>query len=219
MENKKESTNIFDAFEPVNAEFIVGRKIHELRAKRNFSLRQMAERSGLNINTLSMIENGKTSPSVSTLQRLSVALGVPITSFFESDPILKHVVFSKAEERSTTTFNNAHMQNLGKDLAGNCVQPFVVTLEPGAGSGNHEIVHTGHEFVYCLFGSIHYKVGEDDFDLGENDSLVFEAHRPHSWENSGNSITRILLVLYSCDEWEEPGARHFKPENLEKEQE
>jgi hypothetical protein len=37
----------------------------------NLTIRALASQSGLAVNTLSLIENGKTSPSVSTLQQLA----------------------------------------------------------------------------------------------------------------------------------------------------
>ena len=63
----------------------VGRCLRRLRDGRDLSIRALAEQSGLNVNTLSLIENGKSSPSVSTLQQLASALAVPITAFFEMD--------------------------------------------------------------------------------------------------------------------------------------
>jgi transcriptional regulator with XRE-family HTH domain len=104
--------------------------IWELRNQQGFSLQSLAERSGLNINTLSLIENGKSSPSVGTLQQLDKALEEPITTFFEFEPVSKWVVFTAYNRRPEATFSNAYMQNLGKDLAGNALQPFVVS--PGA---------------------------------------------------------------------------------------
>ena len=50
-------------------------------AERGLSIRTLAERSELNVNTLSLIENSKTSPSVSTLQQIAAALEVPIDGF------------------------------------------------------------------------------------------------------------------------------------------
>src|SRR4030065_947235 len=61
----------------------VGRNLRDLRAERELSIRSLAELSGLNVNTLSMIENGKSSPSVSTLQQLASAINVSTPAFFE----------------------------------------------------------------------------------------------------------------------------------------
>lgn len=199
------------------AELLVGRRLRDLRTRRGFSLRALADRSGLNVNTLSLVENGKSSPSVSTLQQLALALDVPISAFFESEPVEKRVVFTSADQRPQAAFGSTKMQNLGKDLTGNVVQPFLVTLKPGMGSGERMIVHTGHEFVYCLNGFIHYQIEQDEFYLKAGDSLVFEAHLPHCWENKGDDTAQILLILYPSDEREEPGGRHFSLEIMKKE--
>jgi len=199
------------------AEMLVGRNLRDLRNRRGLSLRALAERSGLNVNTLSLVENGKSSPSVGTLQQLAQALDVPITTFFETEQVEKRVVFTPAEQRPFAAFGSTQMQNLGKDLAGKVVQPFVVTLQPGMGSGDRMIVHTGHEFVYCLEGSIHYQISQEEFNLQKGDSIVFEAHLPHCWENKGEEVAQILLTLYPTDEREEPGGRHFSLDYLQKE--
>jgi quercetin dioxygenase-like cupin family protein len=156
-----------------------------------------------------MVENGKSSPSVGTLQQLALALNTPKVTFFESEPVEKKVVFTPADQRPQTVFINTRMQNLAQDLAGRVVEPFVVSLKPGAGSGNRMIVHTGHEFVFCLSGSIDYHIAEENYLLKPGDSLVFESHLPHRWQNIGEGTTEILLILYPSDDREEPGGRHF----------
>ncbi len=191
------------------AETEVGRRLRELRAMRGLSLRALADRSGFNINTLSLIENGKTSPSVSTLQQLAHSLEVPITAFFESSLTPRQVVFTPNQERPTTQFGSSTMQNLGKDLAGSELQPFIVTLQPGEGYCEPIIVHTGHEFVFGLTGSVDYCIEEKTYPIGPGDALVFESHLPHSWRNSSSQEARFLLVLHAPDRHEEPLKRHF----------
>jgi transcriptional regulator with XRE-family HTH domain/predicted Fe-Mo cluster-binding NifX family protein len=215
MSSNENPLNNQHAFTP--AEIIVGRKLRELRSKKGLSLRALAERSGLNFNTLSLVENGKSSPSVGTLQQLALALEVPISTFFESEPVEKRVVFTPADQRPQAAFGSTILQNLSQDLAGNAVQSFVVTLKPGMGSGEHEIVHTGHEFIYCLRGSLHYQIESSDYWLHPGDSLVFESHLPHRWENNGQEDTQILLVLFPSDLRETPGGRHFTAETMKKE--
>ena len=60
----------------------VGGRLRELRQGIGLSMRALARMSGLSANALSMIERGKTSPSVSTLYKLATAMGIPITAFF-----------------------------------------------------------------------------------------------------------------------------------------
>ena len=107
------------------------------------------------------------------------------------------------------TFSHTRLENLGKDLAGSAVQPFVVTLAPGAGSGERMIVHTGHEFVYCLSGRVIYTIDDKTYPLESGDSVVFESHLPHCWKNHSDGEAQIILIMYPADEHEAPGGRHF----------
>jgi len=197
---------------PGTVEIIVGRRLRELRAEKGLSIRALAEKSGLNANTLSLIENSKTSPSVSTLQQLAGALGVPITAFFETDAPKNNIAFQKAGQRPTVTFAHGIMEDLGAGLTSRGAEPFIVTLEPNADSGPNPIVHTGREFVYCMEGHLAYTIEEQTFILEPGDSLLFEAFLPHRWQNVGSTPSRSLLALCPADERDRPTEHHFKIE-------
>jgi transcriptional regulator with XRE-family HTH domain len=193
------------------SEVNVGQRLRELRAERDLSIRALAEQSGLAINTLSLIENGKTSPSVSTLQQIAAALQVSITAFFETGVSKSSVSYVKAGQRSSVAFAYGTLQDLGAGLSSRAVEPFLVTLEPNAGSGTNPIVHTGHEFVYCLTGRIVYTIEDHAFLLEPGDSLLFEPRLPHRWQNVDARPSQALLVLYPADALDRPTERHFEP--------
>ena len=192
-----------------SAEINVGRRLRELRTERGLSIRALAQQSGLNVNTLSMIENGKTSPSVSTLQQVAGALKAPINAFFETHIYPQTIVYQRAGNRQLAAFTHGTLADLGAGFTHSGLEPFVVTLEPQADSGDTPIVHTGLEFVYCLEGCITYEVEGETFTLDSGDSLLFEAHLPHRWRNAGNTPSRSLLLLCPSDERDHPDERHF----------
>src|SRR3990172_5444870 len=99
----------------------VGRRLRELRAEHNLSIRALAERSGLAVNTLRLIENSRTSPSVGTLQQIAVALDVPITAFFETDAPKNKVAYVKTGQRPRAAFAPGTLEELGGGLAGGAV--------------------------------------------------------------------------------------------------
>ncbi len=173
----------------------VGARLRTLREGRQLSIRALAEASGLAVNTLSLIENGKTSPSVSTLQQVAVALGVPITSFFEPESPRSRVVFMPASQRVATDLPHGMLSDLGMGLAQRSIEPLLITLDPGAGSGSQSIVHPGQEFVFCLEGRIRYVVNGETYMLGPGDSLIFESSLPHGWENPEATPAQALLIL------------------------
>jgi transcriptional regulator with XRE-family HTH domain len=183
--------------------------MRELRAERGVSIRGLAKKSGLNANTLSLIENNKTSPSVSTLQQVAAALGVPIAALFETKKPPQRIIYQQDGDRPTASFAHGTLSDLGAGFSIRGIEPFLVILEPKADSGAVPIVHTGVELVYCLQGCLEYEVNEEVYLLGAGDSLVFEAYLPHRWRNVGETPSRSLLVLSSTDDHDRPDERHF----------
>jgi len=190
-------------------EIDIGKRVRQLRTGKGFSLRGLAEASRLNVNTLSLIENGRTSPNVSTLQQLAIALKIPLTAFFEAELPEKHIVFQKAGRRPRAAFSNGTMEDLGAGLTLHGGKPLLVILEPHANCGPTQIVHTGREFVYCLDGQLTYIVEEREYKLEAGDSLIFEAHLPHYWENAGATLSRSILIICPEDEDDRSTEKHF----------
>jgi transcriptional regulator with XRE-family HTH domain len=188
----------------------VGKRLHELREAREISMRALAARSGLSANALSMIERGRTSPSVSTLYKLAEALGVPVTEFFAPGVDKQRAVLVRTDERTRVPFAHGVWEGLGGEKFTGRVEPFVMTLETGASSGTHPMVHTGHEFVYVLRGRLEYLVEDERYELEAGDSLLFAAQLQHRWRNPGHTVANVLIVLSGFAEGEHPDALHWQ---------
>jgi transcriptional regulator with XRE-family HTH domain len=190
----------------------VGGRLRELRQGIGVSMRALARMSGLSANALSMIERGRTSPSVSTLYKLATAIGVPITAFFREEPSQSDVVFRKASERTRVPFMRGLWEGLGGEMFTGRVEPFMLTLESGASSGPFGIVHSGHEFVYCLRGELGYEIENEHYLLEQGDSLLFAAELRHRWRNPGKTVANALFVLSGFSEDERPSEFHISSE-------
>lgn len=187
----------------------VGRRLQEIRIMQGLSQRLLAEMSGLNFNTLSLIENEKTSPNVSTLQQLASALNVPIIAFFESISENHEVVFQKEGERHQTPFPQGNFEDLGGGMALGEATPLLMTLNPNQESDPNPISHSGQEFVYCLEGSVILWVDEDKYVLEPGDSLIYDARIPHHWENGGDTFCRAIWVVSPSDFKDREVIRHL----------
>lgn len=193
----------------------VGERLRMLRQERGMSMRALARASGLSANALSMIERGRTSPSVSTLYKLSEAMNVPITAFFRENPPQNEVVFTKSTERTRVPFLRGLWEGLGGENFIGRVEPFMLTLESGATSGPFGIVHTGHEFVLCIRGQLEYQVENQRYLLEPGDSLLFAAHLKHRWRNPGKTVTNAMFVLAGFEHDERPSEFHISSNKSE----
>ena len=92
--------------------FDVGSRIRELRQGRGLSMRALGRISGLSPNALSMIERGLTSPTVSTVYKISHAMGLPITSIFREKPSRTPCVYRKQDSSRQIKAPDAVIENL-----------------------------------------------------------------------------------------------------------
>jgi transcriptional regulator with XRE-family HTH domain len=170
----------------------LGERIRTLRKAAGLTIRALAERCHLSANTLSLIENDHTSPSVQTLYSLARGLDVSVSSFFDCREAEQAVVYQKQGQRSVLSFPNGSPENLGDGLPPLGAEPILVTLENGPGIPA-DTNHTGREFVYCLSGRMACVIAGQIYSLASGDSLLFDASLPHRWENADLAPSRLLV--------------------------
>lgn len=188
----------------------VGQRIRILREQKSLSLRALAERSGLSINAISLIERGENSPTVSSLHLLAMALDVSIIDFFEQGAE-QTTVFVRPEHRLYSQANGIVMESLGIGLPNQQLQPFLITVAPGAGKVDQPIRHTGEEFIYCLQGEVEYCVAESVYKLEPGCSLLFQAMLPHCFRNITHNPA-VLMMIFQTDKGSQM-ARHLHLES------
>ena len=178
----------------------LGNRLRELRRQQGLSLRALAEKSGLSANTLSLIENGKTSPSVATLQQISLALNIPITAFFEVKVNREPVIFTQKDERSSSAFLHGKLEELGSGVGNEGLQPFIINFDPHSDSGSQPLTHEGSEFIFCLSGRVIYNVVGEEYTLEPGDSLLFASKMPHTWFNPLDEPSSVIIVMATPEE-------------------
>lgn len=185
----------------------VAQQIRILRERRNLTQRSLAEASGLSRNTLSLLERGQTSPTVSTLKRLATALGVDINAFF--NPIdEERVIHTKSQKRPNLELSQGMMSDLGVGMHDQLVTPLILQLDPGARSGP-PLSHDGQDFVYCLSGEVLYNVNGKAYILEPGDSLFFEGNLLHRFQSTAAEKSEVLIILSTPHESAQYISEHF----------
>jgi transcriptional regulator with XRE-family HTH domain len=175
----------------------VGQQIRKIRKQRGLSIRALAKICGMSPNAISLIERNENSPNVSSLHQMAIALDVPITDFFY-DETETTTLYVKKDQGVRYQNNGNILESLGIGLPNQQLEPFRVTIEPGSATAEEPITHPGHEFVYCLAGSVDYYVADQHYPLAAGDSLLLEASNPHRWLNSSERPATILLIFQAA---------------------
>lgn len=189
-----------DAREKV-LELAIGREVRAFRKKLGITVADLASTTGISLGMLSKIENGITSPSLTTLQTLSNALGVPITAFFRRFEEDRSAVFVKAGEgmdveRRGTRAGHQYtlLGHIGSNTSGVEVEPYLITLTEDS-DVFPMFQHDGMEFLYMLEGEVVYRHGGKLYRMLPGDSLFFDADAPHGPEELIKLPMRYLSII------------------------
>jgi transcriptional regulator with XRE-family HTH domain len=182
-------------------EVAIGHEVRAFRKKLGITVADLAATTNLSLGMLSKIENGITSPSLTTLQTLSNALGVPLTAFFRRFEGERNAVFVKAgegvdvERRGTRAGHQYTLLGyIASNTAGVTVEPYLITLSEDS-DVFPTFQHDGMEFLYMLEGEVLYRHGSNLYRMLPGDSLFFDADAPHGPEELTRRPIRYLSII------------------------
>lgn len=181
----------------------IGSKLREVRESRGLSQRDLAGRAGLTNAAISMIEQGKSSPSVSSLKRLLDAIPMSLSEFFSeveaSGPPKFFYGASEFIELSPQRLGfgeagaRVSLRQIG-DAARHTLQVLHEIYPPGADTGPELLSHDGEEAGVVIEGFIEVTVADQTRVLNPGDGYLFASRLPHRFRNVG----RVRCVIVSA---------------------
>lgn len=175
-----------------------GKKIKELRRKKNMTQQELAEKCGFTNSLLSKIENGQTGSAVATLSRIASALGVTLAWLLQEDTS-QPLVIMKKEERQTVSAGEEKgylYEPLANQSASSMVEPVIVTVLPHT-KDLKPYTHSEDEFILILSGEIILNFDGKDRHLKEGDSAYFSGTTPHVFLPVNSNEAKVLSVFIS----------------------
>ncbi|MDR2472273.1 MAG: XRE family transcriptional regulator [Tannerella sp.] len=186
---------------------IIGDKIRNFRESKNISLEEMAERSGLDVEQIKLIESNENFPSLAPLIKIARVLGVRLGTFLDDQTELGPVV-ARGENISTTVgigFTNNAVQkhkymtyhSLSQDKSGRHMESFLIDIQPSKNVDFVFSTHEGEEFIYVLEGDIEINYGKSVYHLGTGDSIYYDSIVAHHVHAGKDMPAKILGVIYT----------------------
>ena len=173
----------------------MGNNLRSVRKKKGISLQEIADNIGVSKSFLSQVENGKTSPSLSTLKEITGYLNISISSLLEADQAWDVPLVSKKDRKMMRYSHGITMEMLSRPHPYKQIQPMHFILEPNATSGEKKYRHFGQEFVHVLKGSLQIELDDTSYVLESGDSIYFESSTPHSFRNPSSIETAEALWI------------------------
>lgn len=173
----------------------IGRQIRDLRKAKAISTAALAKTIGKSAGYVNNVEHERTEISVSGLKRISDALGVHISWFFQAMnvPVPEEsglVVRHNNRRQLQLTMAGIHEELLSPSLSGD-VQMVLSTFAPGSVTGNAPTSTDAEMAGLVLAGSLELCIDDKQFHLEAGDSFVVPRGASRKAENksSEDSVT------------------------------
>jgi transcriptional regulator with XRE-family HTH domain len=184
--------------EPAIDPAAVGARVKALREGMGLSLRDLAERSGVGAATLSQVERGESSPTLTVAARIAEGLELTLSQLLRLEEG-RNVVVVRAGNGRRSSRSGHEIEELTPPLPGQRADVSRHRLDPGrstGGQGDPPIHEPGsRETVVVLSGSVELTVDGERYPLEAGDSATFDADLPHNLHNPGAATSEILAVI------------------------
>jgi transcriptional regulator with XRE-family HTH domain len=187
------------ADEPIS----IGQRVRSVREEKDLTLKDVAQRTGLESGYLEQIESGLVSPPLGALIRLAKALDMRLGRFISTGEVKPFTVVRKDERRVISRYTSAQedqygytYESLAPDKKDRHMEPFMVTLVPSKARTDVS-THAGQEFIYVLEGAMEVTLEDHTEVLYPGDSIYYDSTVPHLVRCHGDKETVILAVLYT----------------------
>jgi transcriptional regulator with XRE-family HTH domain len=191
------ATGIHDAAEAVDGAG-VGPRIRALREAMGYSLRDLADSSGVSAPMLSQVERGETSPTLAIAAKIAAGLELTLSQLLRLDES-SHAVISRGGHRRSYEHGGHRYEELTPPLPGLRADVSLHELEPGTPTGQADDppIHEpgSRETAVILEGELTLVLDGIRHDLLGGDSVTFDADLPHHFINEGDTPTRFLAVI------------------------
>ena len=179
---------------------VVGETLRTWRHEAGLSIREVAERSGLSVSFISLVERGRTEIAVTRLIRLTDVFGRLLSDVMAGIGAGERESPSRGNcERRTRAYRLAkgvEMSYLGGPEW--ATQPFMITLEPGAVHG--PVMHSYREVVVCVDGHLTLVIDGKPSGLTAGDTLTLESSVHHAYMNTGSTTCRLMALDFRTDD-------------------
>ena len=175
----------------------IGRKIRVKRAERGFTLQEVANQTGISVAMLSLVERGKSAPSVGTLVAISSVLDLRIPEILGDVPTGEQGVTKFASQTTKSLYGVLH-----RVVADDNAHGLLITVNEypqGSANSPKAIIHEGFEYGLVLDGKLEVTLDGKKHILEAGDLISYRSSRPHRIANRGKKGAVAIWINLRAD--------------------
>jgi len=170
----------------------VGAHLKAVRTMYGLSQRELAKRAGVTNGTISLIEQNRVSPSVSSLKKVLDGVPMSLAEFFTLDLQVNPQVFYTRDELTDIGDRDVSLRLVAAKRPGRAMTIMHERYRPKADTGADMLSHKGEEGGVVVAGRIELTVGVQSRVLTPGDAYYFTSAVPHRFCNVGDEPCEII---------------------------
>lgn len=187
----------------------LGAVMRGIRSRNNWTLKEMSEKSGIPVSTLSKVEHDRLTLSYDKLQQLSQRLNIRMSDLFaeESDNVTAKVTGRRSigtlEKAVRVITDNYDYHYLCTDLRQKRMIPIITRIRAHSASEFGALVrHQGEEFIYVIEGKVEIHTEfYDPVELTQGQGIYLDSSMGHAYVvGTGCEEALVLGVCSSADD-------------------
>jgi transcriptional regulator with XRE-family HTH domain len=182
--------------QPKEPPMYIGEKLHAVRKAKRISLTELSEKSGVQMATLSRIENKKMVGTLESHMQIAKALGIDVTELYKGLS-LQNAVIDFGHDKNTDVFTHsdaASYEILTKNIMNKKMMPTLVRIEEGGKTNKEQSQGGAEKFIFVLDGHVEVNINAQVFTLHKFNTLYFDAALPHFYRNTGKGVVKLICV-------------------------
>jgi transcriptional regulator with XRE-family HTH domain len=170
----------------------VGARLRNVRITFGLSQRALARRAGVTNGLISLIEQNRVSPSVSSLKKVLDGVPMSLAEFFTLDLSAAPQSFFGVEELTELGNEQVSLRLVAAQRPGRQLTLLHERYAPGAETGDDMLTHRGEEGGVVVKGRIELTLAGVTRVLSAGEAYYFSSHLPHRFRNVGREPCEII---------------------------
>lgn len=173
----------------------LGENLQRIRRERNLSFDQLAGLTGVSKSMLRQIEIGQSNPTIATIWKIANGLRVPFTVLLREKT--QEIALRDFKEKNPMRAESSgyRLYPLTAYNPQRAFETYYVELDPGTVLEAEPHQGNAEEHVFVLKGQIEIAVASNDFVVGQEQFISFQADCPHQYRNVGMEMAVAMMLI------------------------
>ena len=171
----------------------IAKRLQHVRQMYGLSQRELAKRAGVTNSSVSMIEQGRVSPSVSSLEKLLSGIPMTLKDFFNLDLEQDIRCFYHSFEIYQGSNNGVDSYSLRRYATAKSASLVYQVYNPGSDSGAEMLIALEGCSGFIVQGALEVTINGQCSVLESGDGFVVDALSPYKLRNTSEAKTIVVI--------------------------